>query len=74
MIVKNHLYIAHWQVKLKTVSSMAFPSDKRQKRYNPYALDWTISSMKALTYLFLNPQLLAHCQGQSNIVDRQIDG
>lgn len=31
MIAKSHLYIAHWQVLLRTVSSITFSSDKRVK-------------------------------------------
>ena len=53
MIIKNHLYTAHWQVKLKLVST-TFPSDNGQNRYNAYALDQTLSCMKPLTCFLLS--------------------
>lgn len=71
IIDKNHLYITHWQVKFKTVSSTAFASDKGQKSYTPCGQEWTISSMKANNFFFFfNPQLLAHHQALSKVVDR----
>lgn len=70
----SHLYLTHGQVKLKTVSSAAFTSDKRQKHYLPCALQGAVSSMKANKLLFFfNLQFPATLPGTIKSI-WQVDG